>query len=107
VIKHDNEIEQFVRRFCYIDIYSAVSGRLRESSDFLRVEWSSSTGFHSASLVIMALEHVTNIKVDEDTLFFDAIVNCEIELFLGAQYSTQTRFINQSLILSCSLLSIN
>ena len=53
-------------------------------------------------LIDMMLEYTINISIDEDTLFFDAIISCTIELQQNDEYKgTITRETSQWLIASC------
>ena len=50
----------------------------------------------------MMLEYTNNISIDEDTLFFDAIISCTIELQQNDEYrGTLTGETSQWLITSC------
>ena len=58
----------------------------------------------SATLEDMVLEFSTNISIDEDTLSFDAVVSCTIELEEETHNDTNTAEVSQWFKVSCSVL---
>lgn len=71
--KAQNDIEEFIYRICYQPIWKAVN-------EYISVH-------PTVMLLDMLLEYATHIRIDEDSLFFDAIMSCTIELQQFDEYA--------------------
>ena len=97
-----NEVQEFIYRFCYNSIWSAVSAYLYIHPTTLNLNMCRIHYPNSAILQDMILEYTTNISIDEDHLNFDAILSCTIELHEDDPYrDIHTAETSQWLIASC------
>lgn len=97
-----NELEEFIYKICYQPIWNAVNTFLMTHPYALKLSTSRVKYPDMAMLMDMMLEYTSNISIDEDTLFFDAIISCTIELQQNDEYrGTLTGETSQWLIASC------
>lgn len=75
-----NDLEEFIYKICYQPIWNAVNTFLMSHPYALKLSTSRVKYPDTAVLMDMMLEYTSNISIDEDTLFFDAIISCTIEL---------------------------
>ena len=78
--KAQNEIEEFIYKICYQPIWNAVNEYISVHPTSLNLSMSRIHYPDTAMLLDMLLEYATHIRIDEDSLFFDAIMSCTIEL---------------------------
>lgn len=100
--KAQNEIEEFIYKICYRPIWESVNNYIAAHPTTLNLSMSRIKYPDTAMLLDMLLEYATHIRIDEDSLFFDAILSCTIELQQFDEYrgdiSGET---SQWLIASC------
>lgn len=100
--KAQNEIEEFIYKICYRPIWESVNNYIATHPITLNLSMSRIKYPDTAMLLDMLLEYATHIRIDEDSLFFDAILSCTIELQQFDEYrgdmSAET---SQWLIASC------
>lgn len=97
-----NDLEEFIYKICYQPIWNAVNTFLMAHPYALKLSTSRVKYPDMAMLMDMMLEYTNNISIDEDTLFFDAIISCTIELQQNDEYrGTLTGETSQWLITSC------
>ena len=100
--KAQNEIEEFIYKICYRPIWDSVNSYIAAHPTTLNLSMSRIKYPDTAMLLDMLLEYATHIRIDEDSLFFDAILSCTIELQRFDEYrgdmSVET---SQWLIASC------
>lgn len=97
-----NDLEEFIYKICYQPIWNAVNTFLLTHPYALKLSTSRVKYPDMAMLMDMMLEYTNNISIDEDTLFFDAIISCTIELQQSDEYrGTLTGETSQWLIASC------
>ena len=78
--KAQNEIEEFIYKICYRPIWDSVNSYIAAHPTTLNLSMSRIKYPDTAMLLDMLLEYATHIRIDEDSLFFDAILSCTIEL---------------------------
>ena len=97
-----NDLEEFIYKICYQPIWTAVNNYIAVHPTSLRLSTSRVKYPDSAMLLDMMLEYTNNISIDEDTLHFDAIISCTIELQQNDDYKgTLTGETSQWIIASC------
>jgi hypothetical protein len=99
-----NELERFIYQVCYDRIWNTVFEYVSEHPNSLELGYSRIQYPDSASLEDMMLEFSTNICIDEDTLSFDAVVSCTIELEEETHNGTNTAEVSQWFKVSCSVI---
>lgn len=77
---YNNEIEQFIYTICYRPMWEAAYKYIAEQPYALNLSYSRIQNPDSAMLEDMILEFPKNIRIDEDSLLFDAVVSCTINL---------------------------
>ena len=75
-----NEIEQFIYTVCYSPMWEAAYTYIAEHPYALNLSYSRIQNPDSAMLEDMILEYAKNIRIDEDSLLFDVVVSCTINL---------------------------
>jgi hypothetical protein len=97
-----NELEEFIYKICYSPIWTAVNSFLANHAAALRLTTSRVKYPDTAILMDMLLEYTNNIQLEEDTLSFDAVISCTIELQQNDYYNGLiTGETSQWLIASC------
>ena len=97
-----NDLEEFIYKICYQPIWTAVNSFIAVHPTALRLSTSRVKYPDSAMLLDMMLEYTNNISIDEDTLRFDAIISCTIELQQNDDYrGLLTGETSQWIIASC------
>lgn len=99
--KYKNEIEQFIYEICYRPIWEKVYTYILEHPLSLDLSYSRIKYPDSAALEDMMLEYPSNIRINEDTLLFDAVVSCSINLTENSYNGTKSHDLSQWLIVSC------
>lgn len=77
---NNNEIEQFIYTVCYLPMREVAYTYIAEHPYALNLSYSRIQNLDSAMLEDMILEYTKNIRIDEDSLPFDAFVSCTINL---------------------------
>ena len=75
---YNNEIEQFIYTVCYRPMWEAAYSYISEHPYALNLSYSRIQNPDAAMLEDMILEFTKNIRIDEDSLLFDAVVSCTI-----------------------------
>lgn len=70
---YNNEIEQFIYTVCYRPMWEAAYRYISEHPYALNLSYSRIQNPDSAMLEDMILEFAKNIRIDEDSLLFDAV----------------------------------
>lgn len=100
--KAQNEIEEFIYKICFQPIWKAVNEYIGVHPTALNLSMSRIQYPDTAMLLDMLLEYATHIRIDEDSLFFDAIMSCTIELTQFDEYrGDMSGETSQWLIASC------
>lgn len=100
--KAQNEIEEFIYKICYHPIWESVNSYIATHPTMLNLSMSRIKYPDTAMLLDMLLEYATHIRIDEDSLFFDAILSCTIELHQFDEYrGDMSGETSQWLIASC------
>lgn len=103
--KAQNDIEEFIYKICYQPIWKAVNDYISVHPTALNLSMSRIQYPDTAMLRDMLLEYTTNIRIDEDSLFFDAIMSCTIELQQFDEYhGDRSGETSQWLISSCEAI---
>ena len=98
---YNNEIEQFIYTVCYRPMWEAAYTYIAEHPYALNLSYSRIQNPDSAMLEDMILEYTKNIRIDEDSLLFDAVVSCTINLTEDTYKGTASHETSQWLVLSC------
>lgn len=98
--KYTNEIEQFIYEICYRPIQEAVYTYIYGHPYALNLDYSRIKFLDIAILEDMILEFSSNIRTNEDTLLFDAIVSCTINLTKEGYNGQSSCDLNQWLTIS-------
>lgn len=100
--KAQNDIEEFIYKICYQPIWKAVNEYISVHPTALNLSMSRIQYLDTAMLLDMLLEYATNIRIDKNSLFFDAIMSCTIELQQFDEYrGDMSGETSQWLIASC------
>lgn len=100
--KAQNEIEEFIYKICYRPIWESVNNYIALHPTALNLSMARIKYPDTALLLDMLLEYATHIRIDEDSLFFDAILSCTIELQQFDEYRGEmSGETSQWLIASC------
>lgn len=100
--KAQNEIEEFIYKICYRSIWESVNNYIAVHPTALNLSMARIKYPDTALLLDMLLEYATHIRIDEDSLFFDAILSCTIELQQFDEYRGEmSGETSQWLIASC------
>lgn len=100
-----NEIEEFIYKICYRPIWESVNNYIAAHPTALNLSMARIKYPDTAMLLDMLLEYVTHIRIDEDSLSFDAILSCTIELQQFDEYrGDMSGETSQWLIASCEAI---
>lgn len=103
--KAQNEIEEFIYKVCYQPIWKAVNEYIAMHPTALNLSMARIHYPDTAMLLDMLLEYATHIRIDEDSLFFDAIMSCTVELQQFDEYRGEmSAESSQWLIASCEAI---
>lgn len=94
---YTNEIEQFIYEICYMPMWEAVNAYITQHPYVLDLKYSKIKYPDSVLLEDMVLQFPTNIRATGDTLSFDAVVSCTLNLtelqdFIRSQPAELTEF---------------
>ena len=99
--KYRDEIERFIYEICYQPIWTAISEFVSRHLSLLDLTYSSVKYPDSAYVEDMLLEFTRNIRIDEDTLLFDAVVSCTMNLTEDSYRGFSSCDLNQWFLVSC------
>jgi len=97
---YNNEIEQFIYEICYQPMWKAASSYIAEHPYALSLSFSRIQNPSSAVLEDMLLEFPKNVRISEDSLLFDAVVSCTINLTADNYNGIASHEMSQWLVLS-------
>ena len=80
ISRYTGEIERFIYEICYTSIFNAVNEQISVHPQLLDLTYSRIKYPDTAILEDMLLQFTNNIRIDQDSLFFDAVLSCTIEL---------------------------
>ena len=98
---YKNEIEQFIYEICYRPMWEAAYSYIAGHPYALDLTFSRIKNPDSATLEDMVLEFPKNIRISEDSLLFDAVVSCTVNLTEDTYTGTASHETSQWLIISC------
>lgn len=98
---YHNEIEQLIYTACYRPMWEAAYTYIAEHPYALNLAYARIQNPDSAMLEDMILEITKSIRIDEDSLLFDAVVSCTINFTEDTYKGTASYETNQWLVLSC------
>ena len=98
---YNNEIEQFIYTVCYRPMWEVAYTYIAEHPYALNLSYSRIQNPDFAMLEDMILEYTKNIRIDEDSLLFDAVVGCTINLTEDTYKGTASHETSQWLVFSC------
>lgn len=96
-----NEIERFIYEICFWPIWTSISEYLAKHLSILDLRYSRIKYPDSAYVEDMLLEFTRNIRIDGDTLLFDAVVSCTMTLTEDSYRGLVTGELNQWFLISC------
>lgn len=96
-----DEIERFIYEICYRSIWAAVSEYVSQHLSLLDLTYSRVKYPDSAYVEDMLLEFTKNIRIDDNSLLFDAVVSCTINLTEESYRGMASCDLNQWFLVSC------
>lgn len=96
-----DEIGRFIYEICYPNIWTAVSSYLAQHPSLIDLSYSRIKYPDSANIEDLLLEFTRNIYIEEDTLFFEAVISCTINLTEENYRGIASCDINQWFSVSC------
>ena len=96
-----DEIERFIYEICYQPIWASVSDYISQHLSLLDLTHSRVKYPDSAYVEDMLLEFTKNVRIDEDTLSFDAVVSCTMNLTEDNYRETVSYDLSQWFLVSC------
>ena len=99
--KYRDEIERFIYEICYQPIWAAISEYVSQHLSLLDLTYSRVKYPDSAYVEDMLLEFTKNIRINEDTLLFDAVVSCTMNLTEENYRGTSSCDLSQWFLVSC------
>lgn len=96
-----DEIERFIYEICYKPIWTAVSDYVSQHLSLLDLTCSRIKYPDSAFVEDMLLEFTKNIRIDGDSLLFDAVVSCTMNLTEDNYRGYASCDLNQWFLVSC------
>ena len=98
---YQNEIDHFIYKICYRPIWTAMSNYIAQHLSLLDLTYSRIKYPDTAFIEDMLLEFTRNIQVNEDTLKFDAILSCTVNITETSYEGDKSGEISQWLTASC------
>lgn len=98
---NQNEISRFIYEICYPHIWTAVSSHLAQRLSLLDLSYSRIKYPDSVTIEDLLLEFTRNIHIEEDALFFEAVISCTINLTEDSYRGVASCDINQWFSVSC------
>lgn len=99
--KYRDKIEHFIYEICYQPIWAAISEYVSQHLSLLDLTYSRVKYPDSAYVEDMLLEFTKNIRIDEDTLSFDAVVSCTMNLTEDNYRGTASCDLSKWFLVSC------
>ncbi|MDR1669124.1 MAG: helix-turn-helix domain-containing protein [Oscillospiraceae bacterium] len=99
-----SELDRLVYQKCYNDMYKPLSEWIGTHPASLELKYSQIKYPDTASLSDMFLEFTTDVSIVGDTISFDAIVSCEIDVEEDTYYDRQSDTVGQWFRLHCSVV---
>ena len=96
-----DEIERFIYEICYQPIWASVSDYVSQHLSLLDLTYSRVKYPDSAYMEDMLLEFTKNVRINEDTLSFDAVVSCTMNLTEDNFRGTVSCDLSQWFLVSC------
>ena len=96
-----DEIERFIYEICYKPIWTAVSDYVSQHLSLLDLTYSRIKYPDSVFVEDMLLEFTRNIRIDGDSLLFDAVVSCTMNLTEDNYRGYASCDLNQWFLVSC------
>ncbi len=96
-----DEIERFIYEICYKPIWTAVSEYVSQHISLLDLAYSRIKYPDSAFVEDMLLEFTKNIRIDRDSLLFDTVVSCTMNLSEDNYRGYSSCDLNQWFLVSC------
>ena len=96
-----DEIERFIYEICYQPIWAAVSEYVSQHLSLLDLTYSRIKYPDSAYVEDMLLEFTKNVRIDDNSLLFDAVVSCTMNLTDDSYRGTVSCDLNQCFLVSC------
>lgn len=96
--KYTNELEQFIYQFCFQELWERVTAYITTHPATLDLRYCRVKYPSTAFVEDMVLEFTRNIRTDGDTLSFEAVVSCTVQVEDDESRSAE---LNQWLLLSC------
>ena len=93
--------------FCYPHIWTDVLSHLVQHLSLLDLSYSRIKYPYSANIEDLLLEFTRNIHIEEDTLYFEAVISCTINLTEDSYRGTAYFDINQWFSVSCEAIVTN
>jgi hypothetical protein len=100
---YKNELERFICQKCYDDIWNPLAKWVAEHPASLELLYSRIECPDTATLCDMLLEFTTNVSIVGDTISFDAVVSCDIELEEETYHDRQSDSVSQWFRVSSSV----
>lgn len=97
-----DEIERFIYEICYQPIWASLSEYLVQHLSLLDLTYSRAKYPDSACIEDMLLEFTKNVRVDEDSLLFDAVVSCTLNLEEESYRGPVSCELHQWFLVSCA-----
>ena len=97
-----DEIERFIYEICYQPIWASLSEYLVQHLSLLDLTYSRVKYPDSACIEDMLLEFTKNVRVDEDSLLFDAVVSCTLNLEEESYRGPVSCELHQWFLVSCA-----
>ena len=96
-----DEIERFIYEICYQPMWTAISEYVSQHLALLDLTYSRVKYPDSAYVEDMLLEFTKNIRINEDTLSFDAVVSCTMNLTEDSYRGFASCDLSQWFLVSC------
>ncbi len=96
-----DEIERFIYEICYQPIWASLSEYIVQHLSLLDLTYSRVKYPDSACIEDMLLEFTRNVRVDEDSLLFDAVVSCTLNLEEESYRGPVSCELHQWFLVSC------
>ena len=96
-----DEIERFIYEICYQPIWASVSEYVSQHLSLLDLTYSRVKYQDSAYVEDMLLEFTKNVRIDDNSLLFDAVVSCTMNLTEENYRGMASCDLNQWFLVSC------
>ena len=96
-----NEIERFIYEICYKPIWASVSDYISQHLSLLDLTYSRIKYPDSAYVEDMLLEFTKNVRIDDSSLLFDAVVSCTLNLTEDSYRGMASCDLSQWFLVTC------